>query len=837
MIRILSILLSLVAAAHARVHFEARHLHPVDITPDGAHVLAVNAPGGYLSVFTPGTAEHPAPLLVAEIPVGLEPVTVRARTSQEAWVVNEVSDTISVVDLTRRAVVCTLPVPDEPADVVFLGNRAFVSCGRANRIAVIDTITRAETASIPLEGNFVRALSLSPDGGTLRAAFLYPGNRTTVLGFRDAPPQPAPTNPSLPAPPATALIVPDSDPRIPYEVQDHDIAEIDTATLHVTGYRSGIGTNLHALAHSPDGTLWAASTDSRNLIRFEPALNGIFSESRIARVPAGDGSPVLHDLNPHATAPVIEAGEKERSLAQPMALLPTGDRMWLAAFASDRIAELDAYGRILRRIDLRNGEGDPLVRGPRGMVRHAGLGRIFVLNKLSGTLSVIAESTGTVVAEVPLAAIEALPASEKTGRGFFFDARRSGNGTVSCGSCHFDADHDGVAWDLGDPGGDIITVIERHLAFGETEPIPVPAHPMKGPMVTQSLRGIGEAAPFHWRGDKQLIQDFNPTFAKLQAGSELGAAQMDQVAAYLASLSNHPNPNRNLDDTLRTSLAGGNPVRGRELFHLHDTCSKCHPEPRGTNHNLDDRTTVLSSQPVKNSTLEHVYRKLGFTPDQPVSARGFGFTHDGSQHVLPRGHSYAAARFDRFPNGDADVLSYLLSFSTGTKPAVGASVTLRAGEATPADLATLMDQARQGSCDVVLRGVIAGKPVTFLHEANIGKWRSASGQLFTLDGILSTLSAGESLVALGVPQGQGAASSIDRNLNGVPDDAEALPSLRLVVPPALHQQGDADGWVIEHSHDLRSWLPAPTHPHEESDGWFRIDPLPPGPFYRMRRTW
>ncbi|RYD66217.1 MAG: hypothetical protein EOP83_05565, partial [Verrucomicrobiaceae bacterium] len=298
MIRLFIILLPLITAALA--HFEARHLHPVDITPDGSCVLAVNAPGGFLSVFTPGSGANPAPLLVEEIPVGLEPVTVRARTANEAWVVNEVSDSISVIDLARRTVVCTLPVPDEPADVAFNGDRAFVSCGRANRIAVFDTTTRAEIASIPLEGHFVRALSLSPDGSTLRAAFLLSGNRTTILGFRDAPPQPAPANPALPPPPATALIVPDSDPRIPYEVTDHDVAEIDTATLQVTGYRSGLGTNLHALAHSPDGTLWAAASEARNVIRFEPSLNGIFAKSRVARMPATGGESFI-DLNPQAT--------------------------------------------------------------------------------------------------------------------------------------------------------------------------------------------------------------------------------------------------------------------------------------------------------------------------------------------------------------------------------------------------------------------------------------------------------------------------------------------------------------------------------------------------------
>lgn len=836
LIRFPVILLPLVAAAHA--HFEARHLHPVDTTPDGSRVLAVNAPGGFLSVFMPGTEAQPAPVLVAEIPVGLEPVTVRARTANEAWVVNEVSDSISVVDLARRTVVCTMPVPDEPADVVFHGDRAFVSCGRANRIAVFDTTTRAEIASIPLAGNFVRALSLSPDGTRLHAAFLLSGNNTTVLHFRNAPPQSAPENPALPEPPSTALIVPDTDPRIPYDVLDHDVAEIDTATLQVTGYRSGLGTNLFALAHAPDGTLWAAASEARNLIRFEPALNGIFAESRIARVPAA-GEAATHDLNPLAAAPVVGESAKALALAQPMALQPAGDRMWLAAFGSDRLAEIDASGEVLRRVELRTTGRETIVRGPRGIARHEALGRLFVLNKLSGTLAVIDEDAGEVMAEVPLAAIDPLPADEKLGRGFFFDARRSGNGTVSCGSCHFDADNDGLAWDLGDPAGEMITLIERHLAFGETVPVPKPAHPMKGPMVTQSLRGIGGTAPFHWRGDKERIQDFNPTFAKLQAGSELAAADMDRVAAYIESLSNHPNPNRNLDDSLKTSLAGGNPVNGRALFHKFNTCSKCHPEPRGTNHNLDDHEVVLTTQPVKNSTLEHVYRKTGFAPGQPVSRLGFGFTHDGSGHDLPRGHEYDLDNFERTPGAEADVMAYVLSFSTGTAPAVGRSVTIRHGDGDPAERAILEGQAAAGNCDLVLRGTLGGETAAFLYQPESGDWRSA-GQSPALPfaSILAALLSGDSLTLLGGPAGSGLRLSIDRDGDGVPDDAEAFPRLELDhAAMRLRWPADAAGWLPEHSADLREWLPVPDAAVADDSGHLTLEPLPAGPFFRLRRTW
>jgi DNA-binding beta-propeller fold protein YncE len=68
------------------------------------------------------------------VPVGLEPVAVAARTDSEIWVVNHLSDSVSVVHLAPLGlagrVVRTLLVGDEPRDIVFAGpdrKRAFIT--------------------------------------------------------------------------------------------------------------------------------------------------------------------------------------------------------------------------------------------------------------------------------------------------------------------------------------------------------------------------------------------------------------------------------------------------------------------------------------------------------------------------------------------------------------------------------------------------------------------------------------------------------------------------------------------------------------------------------------
>src|SRR5438045_4010076 len=70
----------------------------------------------------------PVPVRIGAVQVGLEPVSVAARTNNEAWVVNNLSDDVSIVDLGTLHVSATLGVGDEPNDVVFAGasNKAYV---------------------------------------------------------------------------------------------------------------------------------------------------------------------------------------------------------------------------------------------------------------------------------------------------------------------------------------------------------------------------------------------------------------------------------------------------------------------------------------------------------------------------------------------------------------------------------------------------------------------------------------------------------------------------------------------------------------------------------------
>src|SRR5712691_4869041 len=284
------------------VNWESPHVHPLDMTADGTRLLAVNTADARLLVYD---LTAPSPALLGAVPVGIDPVSVRARGNDEAWVVNQISDSVSIVDLASLRVVATLDTADEPADVVFAGTplRAFVSCGQASQVLVFDPADLAAApATIAIDALEPRALAVSPAGDRVYAAVFESGNASTIIGGgfvnaaafpppvlsdpsgpyggKNPPPNVGsafvpPINPALPSPPAVGLIVkrdaegrwrddnvgdwtdfvtganaPRSG-RVPgWDLPDRGLAVIDTGSLAVS-YVPGLMNLNMALAVNP----------------------------------------------------------------------------------------------------------------------------------------------------------------------------------------------------------------------------------------------------------------------------------------------------------------------------------------------------------------------------------------------------------------------------------------------------------------------------------------------------------------------------------------------------------------------------------------------------------
>ena len=773
------------------VNFEGAQTNPIRISADGTRLFAVNTPNGTLSVFD--ITQPASPALIVEIPVGIEPVSVNINPNvagnNEAWVVNQISNSVSVVSVSQGIVTDTLYAKAEPADVVFAGNGlAFVSVARSNLVNVYSTSTHALVKSIPLTGEEPRALAVSPDGLTVYVAFALSGNHTTIIPLNKAPAPPPPVNPALPPPPQVGLIVDASDPAfypktIDYTMPDNDVAAIGTTSLAVTTYFPHLGTiNLGLTVNPISGSLYVANTEALNLVMFETALNGHFVNHRITSVNPTTGQTTIFDLNPGIDySQLPNPNAVATALAMPTAIVfePTGRYLYMAAFGTDRVGIFDtATHAVAGFIEI-----DPQAigatvnpttkRGPRGLALYvsgsASGNLLYVLNRISNTISIVSLSSNTVTAEVPTGSFDPTPVAIRNGRGFLYDHKLSGNGTGACASCHIDAEMDLLAWNLGDPDGDMTYLQQgpQLLAF----------HPMKGPMTTQTLRGLVNVQPYHWRGDKPDFAAFNGTFASLMGGSQLSAPDMTAFTNFIDTIAYQPNPNLNLDGTFPATIAlpdiprAGDPSSGLSTFltsitgTANDTCVSCHtadPGP-GTNGLIDAAGTQASGQPMLHSQLRNMYQKTNMDFNSgAVSVNGFGFIHDGSTNGMF--DFFTGPTFDPIKDNTtakADLEAYMLCFDTGTAPAVGYARTLTSISVNTApaqsDWSTLQGQANAGSIDLIANGTIQGQIHGLLYLPATNNYESDTTGLgpFTQAQLTAFILGGDTLTMMGVPPGSG----------------------------------------------------------------------------------
>ena len=317
------------AGAQSFVAFESGPVRPLALSPDGSRLFAVNTPDNRLEIFavTGGTLEHQG-----SVPVGLEPVSVAARSDDEVWVVNHLSDSVSIVDVSASpaAVTRTLLVGDEPRDLVFAdgsaGLRAYVTTARRGQnstvapllttpgvgralVWIFDPAALGSAAAgtplavVELFGDTPRALAVSPDGDSVYAAVFHSGNRTTTVsagavcdgGIGAGPcnvfgstmpgglPEPNTNFAGAPQPEVGLIVRYDEasgqwrdeldrnwNAAVRFELPDYDVFTISNTSLEVTDRVSGVGTVLFNMAVNPtSGDLYVSNTEARNEVRFE----------------------------------------------------------------------------------------------------------------------------------------------------------------------------------------------------------------------------------------------------------------------------------------------------------------------------------------------------------------------------------------------------------------------------------------------------------------------------------------------------------------------------------------------------------------------------------------
>ena len=788
-------LLNFPAEAGDFVNFEVPPVHPLDLSPDGALLAVCHTADNRVLLYSMvlGT-----PVPAAAIAVGLDPVSVRWRTATELWVANHTSDTVSVVDAVRCTVKHTLQTADEPVDVVFAGSpqRAWVACSQVNKLQLFDPSNPSGgvTNEVVLEGEDPRSLAVSPDGTKVYAAIFESGNSSTILaGGGDGstisfppnavsnpaspyanppnpPPNPPPNsgtnffppkNPAAGTPPPVGLIVKKnaagawmddnahnwtplvSGPNaglsgrpVGWTVVDNDVAIIDAATRVVT-YAERMMNLCMALGVNPaTGRVTLVGTEATNEVRFEPNVKARFVRVRMGSfLPATPATTSFVDLNPHLTysVQIVPQAERDKSVGDPRAIVwkADGTRGYVAGMGSNNVVVIDAGGARIGTAPIAVGQG------PAGLALDEARGRLYVLNRFDGSLSIVSLASESQTSLISF--FDPTPDAIRNGRPFLYDTRRtSGLGQASCASCHADARMDRLAWDLGDPSGSVKNVSGSGNPPQHNLGANIPGltggftnfHPMKGPMTTQTMQDIIGKEPHHWRGDRNGIEEFNPAFVDLLGDDvQLTAVEMQQFEAFLATIAIPPNPYRNMDNTLPTSLplpghftsarfdtptstprvpAGqpmpaGNPKDGLDLLYRPVNrgidrgafaCVTCHTVPTGMGTNTQFNSTTFSfgapitpgpngerhhalvsvdgssQKTIKVPQLRNLFDKVGCDTTQVRSLAGFGFLHDGSADSLTRFLSEEAFNPSNTQEV-ANLVALMLCFSgSGFGPAV-----------------------------------------------------------------------------------------------------------------------------------------------------------------------
>ena len=846
--------------------FESGHVRPMALSSNGLRLFVVNTPDNKVEVYN---TQSGTPVLTESIPVGMEPVSVALANDNQLWVVNHLSDSVTIVDVSTSParVVNTLLVGDEPRDILFAGagNKwAFITAAHRGQNAGFDPqlttagVGRADVwvydaanqgtrlggapvTRLNMFGDTLRGLAKNAAGTRVYAAVFNSGNKTTVLNedlgnggltlpspTTDAGGTAAPRNPLIVQKNAAGRWMDDGDPtrgvaardhtsRVKINLPDYDVFTIDTSgtTPTVTGRVSGVGTTLFNVAVNPSsGKVYVSNQDARNVVRFEgpgtrsTTVRGHFVESRITVI---DGSNVTpRHLNKHITSyaqAVGTAAEKAASLATPleMAITPDGGTMYVAAMGSNKLGRFSTSALEGNSFTPSASSHVTLTGGlPTGVVLDPTRNLAFVTTRGDNGISVVNTQSFTEAGHVTMFNPE--PAVVKAGRKFLYDAvLTSSRGDSSCSGCHIFGDVDQIAWDLGNPS-------ESQVASPNPYNSAVPRfgrktnfHPMKGPMTTQSFRGMAKHGPLHWRGDRtgvsrstgetiehQAFEDFNVAFTGLLGReSQLTAAEMKAFADFALEIVYPPNPIANLDNSLTTIQAAGRNVYFNTTSDTISTCNGCHTvdSARGL-FGTDSTMSIEGAQLDQDFKIPHIrnmYQKVGMFgtnstrslfPSMGDQIRGYGYNNAGKFGTL----------IDFFSEDVFNSLSltqkrqleqYVLAAPAEMNPVVGQQVTVTQANAAQSDVTArlnlLVARAKVTSpvpeCELIAKAVVGGvrKGWVMNSSGSFVADKTSEGAVTQAALITATASAGSPVTFTCVPPGNGTRFGVDRDANGTLD--------------------------------------------------------------------
>ncbi len=214
--------------------------------------------------------------------------------SQQAYVANFYSDSVSVIDTSTNTVVATVAVPSinsentqgsRPVAVAITpdGTRAYVTANYDDTVSVIDTGTNTVVATVVV-GNSPYGVAITPDGTRAYVVNSFDG---TVSVIDTSTNTVVATVGGLASTPYGVAITPDGTVAYVTNTGSNTVSVIDTSTNTVVA-GVGVGSSPYGVAITPDGThAYVANVGSNTVSVIKTSTNTVVSTVGVGTYPYG----------------------------------------------------------------------------------------------------------------------------------------------------------------------------------------------------------------------------------------------------------------------------------------------------------------------------------------------------------------------------------------------------------------------------------------------------------------------------------------------------------------------------------------------------------------------
>ncbi|MEO3760658.1 Ig-like domain-containing protein [Mycobacterium sp. B14F4] len=204
-----------------------------------------------------------------------------------AYVVNQVSGSVSVVDTATDTVTATIPVGVGPRGVAVTpdGSYAYVTNYGSHTVSVIDTALNSVAATIAVGGN-PQGVAISPDGTRAFVVNSQSGSVTVINTADNTVVTTIAVDPYGGGDPIGVAVSPDGTRAYVTRAEKNNVAVIDTATNTVIATIPGMAWP-HGVAVSPDGTrAYVANTSSYSVSVIDTGTNSVIATVPVAGRPS-----------------------------------------------------------------------------------------------------------------------------------------------------------------------------------------------------------------------------------------------------------------------------------------------------------------------------------------------------------------------------------------------------------------------------------------------------------------------------------------------------------------------------------------------------------------------